>query len=394
MRLLRTFTTSDAVEGAVEVRMELAEALHAYRSRMRLLLTSLVIGIVLTVGAMVLQTAGFLSAIFEWFDGAGGLEYADALLGIMYTFFFLISLALGLAIIIFMGMIRRFLALMRARYGTITGTGMGRTFRSILGPRRSEIEQETGMVRDPARALLGLAREAEEEVPQVDDLLKYSTGFALLLAMMSLVGAAFTLVGVTHVPDQTRVVITLVHVLGCLMMAFAVLLQVEAQRFVSYFIARVEALETFEAQGPVPLPPGETAEERFSHCLLTKGLVEGDARTRVELAGESGGKHAFDLVMGGPGERVLARTFETVPKIDQVRDLRAAAEDVARREDELPLRVVALVTTPMGDLDVDDIVYDYLMEHPILDRRGERAKSLQIVAEVEGFYNVLPFTVP
>ena len=55
---------------------------------------------------------------------------------------------------------------------------------------------------------------------------------------------------------------------------------------------------------------------------------------------------------------------------------------------------MGLVGVEIDDLDVDDIVYDYLMDHPIVDDRGERARSLQIVAEVEGYYTVLPFTAP
>jgi len=394
VRLLRTFTTSDAVEGAVEVRMELSEALHAYRSRIRLLILALVIGVVLVTSGMVLQVAGFVSWIIEWFDGVGSLDYLEALLGLMYTFFFVISLALGIAIVLFMGMMRRYFALMRARYGTITGTGMGRTFRKILGPRKAEIEEETGRMPNPASTLLGLAREAEEEVPQVDDLLKYSAGFTLLLSMMSLVGAGLTLVGVSHVPEEALTATTLVHVLGCLVLASAVLLLVETQRFINYFIGRVTALETFEAQGPVPVPAGDSVMDRFTHCLMVKGLAVEGGMVKGDLLGASGQRYSFDMVLGEAGERVLVRTFDEPPNIDQVRDLRTAAEDVARREGELPVRVVALLTRETDDLDVDDIVYDYLMEHPILDDQGERAKSLQIVAEVEGYYSVLPFTVP
>lgn len=394
MRLLRTFTTSDAVEGAVEVRMELSEALHAYRSRLRLLALALIIGVILTVSAMILQVGGFLGWIGEWIDGTGSLDYLMSLVGLMYTAFFVIALSLGIAVLLFMGMMRRYFALMRARYGTFTGGGMGQPLRKIFGPRRAEIEEEAGMVRDPARTLLGLAREAEEEVPQVDDLLKYSTGFTLLLAMISLMAAGLTLFSISHVPDEAQATMTFAHVLGCLVLAAAVLLQVEAQRFISYFITRVAALETFEAQGPVPVPEGKDALDRFANCVMSRDpTIEGD-RVAGELVGASGQKYAFDLVLGEPTERVLVRTFKDVPGIDEVRDLRTAAEDVTHKEGGLPLRVVALVIGEMDDLDVDDVVYDYLMEHPILDDAGERAKSLQIVAEVEGYFSVLPFTVP
>jgi hypothetical protein len=34
------------------------------------------------------------------------------------------------------------------------------------------------------------------------------------------------------------------------------------------------------------------------------------------------------------------------------------------------------------------------MENPIIDTTGELERSVQIVAEVEGHYSVLPFTYP
>ncbi len=394
MRLLRTFVTSDAVEGAVEVRMELSEALHSYRSRLRLLILALVIGVVIVFISMLLQVSGFVGVVFEWFEGGEGLSLTDSLVGFMFVFFFIISFALGLAIVLFQGMMRRFFALMRARYSTIASGGMGMPARSKQKRKGTDIEEEAGMLRDPARTLLGLAKEAEEEVPQVDDLLKYSTVFTTLLATMSLVSAGLCLYDVSLVPKDLYDVMVVLHVVGAVVLAFAVLLLVEAQWFVNYFIARVKALETFESQGPTPVPEGRTALERFAGCVIGRYGVKEDRRTPGELVGTSGDKHTFDLVMGSPDERVLVRTFDKVPNIQDVRDLRTAAEDVARKDGELPLRVVALVEEELDDLDVDDVVYDYLMEHPILDERGEWARSLQIMAEVEGYYSVLPFTVP
>jgi hypothetical protein len=144
----------------------------------------------------------------------------------------------------------------------------------------------------------------------------------------------------------------------------------------------------------VPVPEGADVLERFAGCAISRHGMRDPVRGPGELPGASGDRHAFELVLGGPSERVMVRTFDRVPKITDVRDLRTAAEDVARRDGKLPLRVVALVSEEQDDLDVDEVVYDYLMEHPILDESGDWARSLQIVAEVEGYYSVLPFTVP
>ena len=394
MQLLRKFTRSDAVEGVVEVRMELSDGLIDYRPRVRLLLLGILTGVILAVTSMLLQTGGFLGWVFDFFEGDGEFDYYLAILGIFYSMFMVIALALGTGIILFMGMMRRFFALLRARYGTIAGPGMGRPPRTASGRDVARAEKEAGLVRDPARALLGLAREAEEEVPQVDLLLKYSTAFTMMLVMMGLFAAGLTVVGITHVPEEARVWVMAFHLVSSGILIATFLLLVEAQRFVRWFIRRVEALEAFEAQGPMPVPAGQDALERLEGSALVAGLVERSERPAGELKGASGDVHSFDLVMGGRGERVLVRTFEAVPRIDQVRELRMAAEDVANREGDLPLRVVALVTGDLDDLDVDEAVYDYLMEHPILNGAEDRARSLQIVAEVEGYYSVLPFTVP
>lgn len=394
MPLLRKFTTSDAVEGVVEVRMELSDGLVDYRSRVRLMLLGLFVGVILAVASMLLQAGGFVGWVFDFLDGKGEFDYLPALLGIVYTMFMVVSLALGIGIILFMGMMRRFFALLRARYGTIAGPGMGRPSKAPSAMDMARVEQEAGMLRNPARALLGLAREAEEEVPQVDLLLKYSTAFTMLLVMMGLTTGGLTILGITHVPEGARAWVTGMHLAASGFLAVTVLLLVEAQRFVHWFIARVEALEAFEGQGPLPVPAGADAMERLRASALIAGLVERPERVTGELRGTSGDLHSFDLVLGDPGERVLVRAFETVPRIDQVRELRMAAEDVANREGELPLRVVALVTADLDDLDVDEAVYDYLMEHPVLNGAEDRARSLQIVAEVEGYYSVLPFTVP
>ncbi|NIP35498.1 MAG: hypothetical protein GWN18_11135 [Thermoplasmata archaeon] len=394
MRLLRSFVTSDAVEGAVEVRMELSEALHGHRSRLRLMVLALVVGVVLVFIAMLLQMGAFVGLLFEWFEGTTEVGFWDSMTGLLYIFFFMISFALGIAIVLFTGMMRRYFALMRARYGTIAGGGMGSPSRRPKGKTDADIEEEAGMVRDPARALLGLAREAEEEVPQVDELLKYSTVFTMLLAVMSLVAAGLTLLGASLVPDGLLDYMVLVHVAGTVSLACGVLLQIEAQKFINHFIHRVDALERFEEEGPIPVPEGKTALGRFAGCVLARHGLEGRDAEAKALTGASGDAHAFDMVLGGRGDRVLIRTYDRVPGIDDVRELRTAAEDVARKDRKLPLRVVALVTEEQDDLDVDDVVYDYLMEHQILDESGDWARSLQIVAEVEGYYSVLPFTVP
>jgi hypothetical protein len=241
--------------------------------------------------------------------------------------------------------------------------------------------------------LFGLAREAEGGMPQIDHLVRYSTAFTFLLSGLLALEIGIALAGYTPLPVQWVWAIGGVQGLALILLVASILLMLEMQRFLEYFSARVEALESFEDQPPVPVPDGATTLERFTACLLYSGKAHGPVLGPCNVSGTTG-EQTFDQVLGERGDRVLVRVFGRVPSEEELRDLRAAAEDVARREGDLPRRVVALVDSELDDLDVDDDTYEFLMESPILDEVGERGRSVQIVAEVEGHYSVLPFTYP
>ncbi len=394
MKLLRTFTTTDAVEGAVEVRLELSEAMRAYRTRVRVLLFTLILGVILSISAAFVQIGGFLTYIGEVLGGMVGVDLALIGLGLVFALVSTLVLAMGMADMIFSWQVRRYFALLRARYGTLEAAVMGTPPRPVPIPDKVDGDPESEAMRNPARTLLGMAREAEGEVPQVDNLLKYCIGFTFMIAALMLGSGILTVMGITHIVEELWLEISVLHFVATGILAISIALLIEAQRFSGYFVSRVRTLATFEAQGPVPVPPGETSLDRLTVCLTAKGLADHLERGPGTLTGASGEVHSFDLVLGGAGERLLVRTYERIPGIEDLRDLRTAAEDVTRKDGALPVRIVALVGVEIDDLDVDDIVYDYLMDHPIVDDMEERARSLQIVAEVEGYYTVLPFTAP
>jgi hypothetical protein len=173
----------------------------------------------------------------------------------------------------------------------------------------------------------------------------------------------------------------------------SILLMIEVQRFLAYVNSRVEALEAFEEQPPISVPEGDTTLERLTECLLYSGKAHGPVLGASELKGIKD-SHRFDQILGERGDRVLVRAFDHVPSTEELRALRTSSEDVAKKEGTLPRRVVALIDAEIDDLEIDDETYEFLMESPILDEAGERGKSVQIVAEVEGHYSVLPFTYP
>jgi hypothetical protein len=373
--------------------MELAEALRSYRPRLRTLLVSLLAGITLAMVVVSAQVFEIVSTAVDMFKGDVATDFRWIMAAVAAMFLAVIIVALSSTVLIFIGQTRRFIALLRARYGILEG-----------GPPSSRTRGEgvkslpegiSPLARlNPARTLLGLAREAEGEMPQVDRLFRYATSFTFMLAGLLALEVPLVFLGYAVVPDGLAVVSTVTMTVAALVLWLAVVLLVEAQRFLLYFVTRVEALEAFEAQGPVPVPGGDSALDRFRHCLLMTHPARSPDEGPGELEGASGMAHTFGAVMGGLGSRVLVRTYDHVPRIEDVKELWHAADDVARRDGRLPRRVVALVTADLDELDVDDIVYDFLMEHPLEDKRGERVRSLQIVAEVEGRYSVLPFTAP
>jgi len=392
--LLRNFPISDAIEGAVEVRLELSDTLKAQRSRVWLLLFCLVLGVLFTVGSAFWQAGEFIGNIFELIDGEMDWSVSGFARGIVLVMISLLVLALGIADLLFAYQMRKFFALMRARYGILEAGRIGAPDHQQASRQDISRAEDESRVVDPARSLLGLAREAEGEMPQVDTLLKYCTAFTFMLAVIMLALAGLTVLGGSFALEELWVELTALHLVSMVFLGASVMLLIETNRFTQYFKARIRALEVFEAQGPVPVLPGETPLERFTVCMLATGMTEDRKGGPGTLKGTSGQDHSFDLVLGDAGDRVLVRIFGSVPGIEELRDLRAAAEDVAKKDGALPLRIVALVGVEIDDLDVEEIVYDFLMEHPIMDDLEERARSLQIVAEVEGHYSVLPFTVP
>ena len=123
--MLRNFPISDAIEGAVEVRLELSDALRAQRSRVWLLLLCLVLGVLFSVVSAFWQAREFIGNIFEFIEGVVDWGVAEFALGIVLVMVSLLVLALGIADLLFAYQMRKFFALMRARYGILEAGRIG-----------------------------------------------------------------------------------------------------------------------------------------------------------------------------------------------------------------------------------------------------------------------------
>jgi len=394
MPLLRSFPVRDAVEGSVEVRMELARALDTYGGRVRAGIAVTILGIVMAMLSVLPGAFSVGHDIVSILEGEAAFTLAWAVVSAAQLLLGVLVWAVGITIMLFLLQSRRFLASTRARYDAFERMGSAAPPPEGGAPRRP-IDAHAEMPKDPARALISLVHEVEQQVPQVDRMHKYTAAFTVMLLMFLGVQVALDLAGPSTLAGSWFVATVAIQVSAAALLVVSLGLMLEVGRYLRYVNGRHRALEAFEAEPPCPVPPGRDAVERYMRCLSVRGEVDGwdgSAPRPGEAAGTGGRNHRFDAVAGGPGDRVLVRAYPRTPTLEEVRALRDDAEDVAHRDGRLPRRVVALVAE--GEADVPDEVYAFLLERPVMDVRGERSRTVQVVSECEGFYCPVPFVAP
>jgi hypothetical protein len=92
----------------------------------------------------------------------------------------------------------------------------------------------------------------------------------------------------------------------------------------------------------------------------------------------------------GPGyDAILVKSLPKIPTRDDIDELLAEARELSEGEGIDICRVVALVAADMGDSDIDDELYEHIIE------AGRKARPrdcvLQLVMEVEGTYSLVPY---
>lgn len=398
MSLLRRFVVKDSVEGALEVRLELAGAVGSYGARMRRGLLVAAIATALAIAS--LTPAGLVVLRDVWDVIRGGTEatlpwLAQSALQALMT---LLAWALGVTILVFLLQSTRFVGVLRGRNAALERMG------SEAPPegghekvRRPDVGGDRPI--DPALALVGIAREVEEQIPQLDRMIKYGAVYALLLWWMQLFQALIIAAGLTTLPAGWVLPVLALQAVALVTLTISTAGLAEILSFLRYYAYRARSLEAFVAMGPCTVPSGPDPVGKYLGCLKAQGVIEAGAVPAIpaELEGRDGRLHGFDAAAGGPGSRVLVRAFARMPVLDEVRALREAAEDVARRDGELPSRVVALVGPgdgAGGDVDIPDELYRYLLDSPIMDTSGTWTRTVQVVSECEGHYCPVPFIAP
>ena len=398
MALLRRFLARDSVEGALEVRLELAGEVGSYGQRMRRGLVAAAIATALAVASVTPGGIAVLLDVLDILRGASSATLAWTVLSGAQVMLMVLVWALGATILVFLVQSMRFVVVLRGRYATLERMGLDGPPEERGGARRRPVVGEDRPA-DPALAVLGLTRDVEEQVPQLDRMLKFGSVFALLLMGFVVLQAGLAAFGLSTIHGGWVLLVIGSQAAALVAVAVSIVAMVEIQGFLRYYMARSRSLGTFEAMAPCPVPAGTDPIDRYLSCLEAQGVIEEGANPSMpaDLDGMDGHSHRFDAAVGGPGQRVLLRLFPRVPALDEVRALHDAAEDVAGRDGRLPRRVVALVVPGEeggGDADIPDDVYRFVLESPILDATGSRARSVQVVSECEGFYCPVPFIAP
>ncbi len=394
MSMLRTFPLRDAVEGVVEVRLELAEALDEYGGRARAGILLALVALLLAMFSVLPGSYEVVHAGFEFLQGEQDLTLEWLVASMAQLVLAVLVWALGLTLILFLFQSRRFLSFTRSRYELFErmGSEAPSPDAECCKPPAEEDEEAR---RDPAQVLMSLVREVEGYSPQLDRLHKYTAAFTAMLLSLFGVEVGLALAGLATVEGPWLVAVVALQVGTAVLLVIVLGLILEVGRFLRYVRGRHTALETFEMTPPCPVPPGPDAVARYMRCLAAMGEVvdwDEEAPRPVEVEGTGGRRHPFDAAAGEGATMVLVRAFETTPSLEDVSALRAAAEDVARREGALPMRVVALVKE--GEADVPDEVYELLLSSPLTDAKGERSRTVQVVSECEGYYCPVPFVAP
>ena len=309
-------------------------------------------------------------------------------------------------------------------------------------------------VENPISAMFDLAEDVYQRAPKVRKLIRYARAFIYLwlfidfliivilgnhpaVSFLLLLVVSFSLYSLrwTEKRDPRIALMTVAGFLAFLVILLsftsvflvAVLLVVlyylgwvvldflrDMRRFFDFYVVRHKVIRAVrEADPSVKIPPGLDPVSR----LLTQLSGASSETARVmsipnsvtrpaPLRGRTGVVHNFDAMVlapasalwsltswAYPGWCILVKSFEGPPKLDDLKYLKHAAEDVCAAQRVPPSRVVALWNMKEGQA-VGEDAYKFLTTEVVTyKRRGDTFLcSLEMIAETaEGTYDLIPF---
>jgi len=260
-------------------------------------------------------------------------------------------------------------------------------------------------VENPISAIFDLADDVNKEIPRIRKLVKYATVF----------------IGVWLIIDFILTILLIFNqfLFGMLMLAlfvvgvFALAMLRNLNDFIRYYAIRHAAILRVRNDDPVVFAPkGDTAVLRLLELLRVRSPAMSEAIVARRylmpgiLRGRSGVLYSFDgylgakpstlwrsLGLGYPGYQLMIKSFQSVPRAEDLNSLKLAAEDVSKDNLTPPSRVIALWTRK-ADQDLSDEAYSFLTSNQVsFSHRGRRfATALEMIIENEdGSYEFIPY---
>jgi hypothetical protein len=261
---------------------------------------------------------------------------------------------------------------------------------------------------NPIHATLDLVEEAMHEIPQLIRLFKICKYFMMiLLVFIELNIVAELLVGYSlfYVINQWELIINFGFIFFIL---YSIYLLNTSEKLFLFLNTRHEIIDSIRFGEPMKVPQGKNKLVRMINHLIrndpfiknsgvsTKGWTSG----KVNRAGQSGQEHTFNAYFSAennlknlssricvpPGRFVVfIREFKTAITFRSIKKYHQAVQDVCRRDDTFPLRIIAI----QRDIDdLDDDVYDYVLDNPI--EFSGCMSNIQIAAEDGEYYSFIP----
>lgn len=188
----------------------------------------------------------------------------------------------------------------------------------------------------------------------------------------------------------------------------------DLRKFFDYYVVRHKVIRTVrEADPVVRMPPGPDPVSRLLSYLSGASpetsrvmSMPSTVKRPAPLMGRSGVVHDFDAMVlaapsalwsltswAYPGWCILIKAYDGPPKLDDLKYLKHAAEDVTAALKVPPSRVVALWNMKGGQALSEDAYKFLTTEVVTFRRRGDIFLcSMEMIAESEdGTYDLIPF---
>ncbi len=267
------------------------------------------------------------------------------------------------------------------------------------------MQPDARAVENPISSIFDLSEDVAKQAPVIRSMVRYATAFIVVWLIISF----FLILALL---SSGNFILFLIMVALFVTGLVAVILLRRMNRFFKYYVARQKAIKAVRDLDPmVYAPKGKTSTERFVTYLRSHNPSLFGRNVEVAMPGivqgNQGSQYSFDAYIREPagglwklfglgrhGFAMYVKRFGSTPRGKEVQAFKSAVEDVTARTKIPPSRVVILWERKEEDK-LDDKLYQYIMTQPVTERHRFRkfVCNLEIVSEMEGTYDFIPFMV-